>query len=54
MVVCGGYRRIVAPLVLTVLVSATGEITVPGFHCAACSLLSFIGVVVALQAYQQG
>lgn len=42
-----------APLILTALVSATGEITIPSFHYAACSLRSFIGVIVARKAYQQ-
>ena len=45
----GGF----APLILTALLSATGELTVPGFYYAALSLLSLIGVIVARKAYNQ-
>ncbi|MCD1287672.1 MFS transporter [Brevibacterium sp. CCUG 69071] len=45
----GGF----APLILTALVSATGELTVPGFYYAALSLLSLIGVIAARKVYKQ-
>ncbi|WP_210604408.1 MFS transporter [Brevibacterium oceani] len=45
----GGF----APLILTALLSATGELTVPGFYYAALSLLSLIGVIVARKVYKQ-
>lgn len=45
----GGF----APLILTALVSATNELTVPGFYYAALSLLSLIGVIAARKAYGQ-
>lgn len=45
----GGF----APLILTALLSATGELTVPGFYYAALSLLSLVGVIFARKAYKQ-
>src|SRR5699024_6299791 len=45
----GGF----APLILTALISATDELTVPGFYYAALSLLSLIGVIAARKAYGQ-
>src|SRR5699024_5778584 len=43
----------VAPLTLTAVLSATGELTVPGFYYAALSLLSVIGVIAARKFYKQ-
>ncbi|SMX93854.1 MFS transporter, MHS family, proline/betaine transporter [Brevibacterium sp. 239c] len=45
----GGF----APLILTALLSATGELTVPGFYYAALSLLSLVGVIIARRVYKQ-